>query len=65
MYDWIEAKQEAPITEGEYIVKTISVYGKYFKKENVLKIKLTLNAKNEPSWGCTNQIVTHWLKQIS
>jgi hypothetical protein len=65
MYDWIEVEQEVPFTEGEYVVKTISFYGKFLKKENVLKVKLIFNSKNEPSWGCTNQIVTHWLKKIS
>lgn len=64
MYEWINIKTEQPLTEGEYVVKTISTYGKTFKKENVIKVRLTFNSKNEPSWSCTNQIVTHWLKEI-
>ena len=60
--EWIDVNKNLP-PEGEYIVKTLSIYGKFFKKENALKCKIHYNEKGEHSWSCNNQRVTYWLKE--
>lgn len=68
--EWIELKEKKNLPkEGEYVIKTVSYYGKMFdrtpglKKENVLKSSISYNEKGEHSWTCKNQIITHYLKE--
>jgi len=65
--NWIDVKLEPPTEEDTYIVKTESSYqahpSRYIVvRENVMKVNLRINEKGELSWGCNNQIVTHYLK---
>jgi len=69
---WVDLSVNSNLpVKGEYIVKTISYYGKMFdrtpglKKENVLMASISYNEKGEHSWTCKNQIVTHYLKEIN
>lgn len=61
--NWIEVNQELPTTEGKYVVKTISAYGTYFHSKHIIEVKFNFNIKGQPVWGCSNQKVTHWLKE--
>jgi hypothetical protein len=57
---WVSIKDEIPIREGKYLVKTITTH---------LNKQLRLEAffekiNNKPIWHVTNQLVTHWLKEF-
>ena len=65
--DWINVNTNPPTHGGSYVAKTISSYQAHPSKciitrENVMKIHLTITEKGELSWGCNNQIVTHYLQ---
>lgn len=57
-YKKISVDDEIP-SEGKYIVFTRTPFGNV----NVFECSLKFNSK-KPSWGCNNQIVTHWLKEV-
>lgn len=54
---WITVTNDL-IKEGEYIVKTKTMFG-----WNVLKSTIKYDEKGKPSWSCKNQIVTHYLSE--
>ena len=61
--NWIDAEIELPTQEGKYVVRTVTIYGIYFKSYHVLEVKFSYNTKNQPVWGCSNQKVIQWLKE--
>lgn len=56
---WVDINEEHPTSEGKYIVKTLTKMG----NSHVLESKMTIN-KKKVHFNVTNQIVTHWLKEI-
>jgi len=62
-FEKVSVDDEYPSEEGKYVVFTKTNFG----NGNVINITLQIREKDGKSvysWGCTNQIVTHWLKQI-
>ena len=63
-FNKIPIGNKMPAEEGKYIVFTETTP---MKKVNVFKCPLHIgkNPKGELtySWGCSNQIVTHWLEE--
>lgn len=60
-YVKVSVEDELPKKEGKYIVFTKTTMG----NGNVLNVSYHSREKKGvkiPNWGCTNQIVTHWLK---
>ena len=63
-YTKISVQEELPSEDGKYIVFTEST--SVFKTINCFRT--TFNTRENKgvkkhNWGCTNQIVTHWLKE--
>lgn len=62
MFKKIDVEIEEPKVGGKYIVFTKTRNG------NVNKFETTYyppkGKKKRGSWGCTNQVVTHWLKEV-
>tara|TARA_R110000803_G_scaffold178414_1_gene240817 strand:+ start:319 stop:519 length:201 start_codon:yes stop_codon:yes gene_type:complete len=58
-FNKVNAEDELPAKNGKYIVFTKTAHG----NGNVFGCSFTRNGK-KTTWGCSNQIVTHWLKQI-
>lgn len=64
LFEKVSVENEIPKTEGKYIVCTKTKFGHV----NIFQTRLYLHEKNGKTiahWGCTNQIVTHWLKPLS
>lgn len=62
-YVKVSVEDELPTEEGKYIVFTETKLG----NGNVLNINLHIREKKGNKtyhWSCTNQVVTHWLKEI-
>jgi len=56
-------EDELPTEEGRYIVFTVTGFG----NKNTFEVSYHEREKKGvklPVWGCNNQIVTHWLKEI-
>ncbi len=52
--EWINNWKEQPAEPGKYIVKTQTAHG----------FSHTFNCEwSGKHWGCTGQIVSHWLKE--
>ena len=66
--EWIDiATGELPVSGTKVIVKTenkvmINKQHAYTGKHTI-QCNFHLNEKDEPIWGCNNQIVTHFLKE--
>ena len=61
-FNKISVKDELPKEDGKYIVFTITP----FKNVNVFECSYkreVKKGKEKITWGCNNQIVTHWLKE--
>ena len=56
--EWIDIKLEEPSTEGKYLVKTLTSMGNIHRIESICH-----KNKGKMHFNCTNQIVTHWLKE--
>lgn len=54
-YTKVSVDSELPSEDGRYIAFTITP----FKNKKTFEVSYTSKSK---SWGCSNQIVTHWLK---
>jgi len=62
-YIKVSIDTELPIEDGKYIVFTKTGAG----NQNIFATNCHLRQKKGKTiatWGCTNQIVTHWLKKI-
>jgi len=63
IFEKISVEKELPTEDGKYVIFTKS---KFLGRVNVLTVNLNLRGKKgkvTANWGCTNQIVTHWLKR--
>jgi hypothetical protein len=56
----VSVKDELPEYDGKYVVFTETSAG----SENVFACSFHMKENNKPHWGCSNQIVTYWLKPI-
>ncbi len=63
MFQWVDIKEEQPTTEGKYLIKTLTRMG----NKHTLEAKMSVNqekGKPKAHFNVSNQIVTHWLKEI-
>ena len=62
-YKKVSVEDEMPNEEGKFIVITRTM----MKNQNIFQTSLSItevDGKIKKKWGCTNQVVTHWLKEI-
>ena len=59
-FNKISVKDELPKEDGKYIVFTVTP----FKNVNVIEISFKRSEEGKITWGCNNQIVTHFLKEV-
>ena len=56
----INVEKALPTEDGKYIVFTKTKMG----NGNIFECRYH-NKNGKPHWGCTNQIVTHWLNSYT
>jgi hypothetical protein len=59
LFKFVDVKDELPTKEGKYIVKTLTKYNN--KHELQCSVSIT---NGKVHFNVSNQIVTHWLKEI-
>jgi hypothetical protein len=58
-FKWVDIKEEQPTLEGKYLVKTRTKMGNIHRLDSHMSIN-----KGKVHFNVSNQIVTHWLKEI-
>ena len=60
-FDKVSVKDELPKENGKYIVITET---NPMKNVNVFQCHFKRSEEGKITWGCNNQIVTHFLKEV-
>jgi len=58
IYTKTSVEDELPKENGKYIVFTNTP----FNNQNIFECSFKRTKEGKITWGCNNQIVTHWLK---